>query len=129
MARIDLSGTWTLSCSKPGFHAISARIPGDNCSALLEASLVPDPNIGFNEKKIQWVREYDWTWTRRFTVSADFLKQKRVWLNIDSLDTAGEVRINGKTVLHSFDMFRRIRQDVKEFLHEGENEIETRDKG
>ena len=125
MTKIDLAGTWTLSCDKPDFQAVPAQIPGDNCSALIDAGLVPDPNIGCNEKSIQWVRDHDWTWTRSFEVGAAFLKQKRIWLNIDSLDTVGEIRINGKTVLQSRNMFCRIRRDVKDFLHEGENSIEA----
>lgn len=63
MSRIDLSGVWSLNCSKSGFQPIPARIPGDNCSALIDAGLAGDPNIGFNEMDFQWVREYDWCWT------------------------------------------------------------------
>ena len=125
MTKIDLAGIWTLSCDKPGFQAVPAQIPGDNCSALIDAGIVPDPNIGFNEKAIQWVRDHDWTWTRSFEVGADFLKQPRIWLNIDSLDTVGEIRINGKTVVSSRNMFCRIRAEVKDFLHQGENLIEA----
>ena len=125
MSKIDLSGIWNLSCDKPDFQTIPARIPGENCTALINAGILPDPNIGFNEQDFQWIRKYDWTWNRKFEVSAEFLERKRIWLNIDSLDTVGEIRINGKTVLHSRNMFCRIRQDVKDFLHEGENTIEA----
>ena len=125
MNKIDLSGTWTLSCTKPGFQAIPGPIPGENCSALIDAGLAPDPYIAFNENEIQWVREYDWTWSRKFEVGEDFLDQKRIWLNIDSLDTVGEIRINGRTVVSSRNMFCRIRTEVKEFLRTGENTIEA----
>lgn len=125
MSKIDLAGTWSLTCDKPDFQAIPAQIPGDNCSALIEAGLVPDPNIGFNEREIQWVRKHTWTWTCRFHVGADFLEQKRIWLNVDSFDTIGTIRINGKEAAASRNMFSRIRQDVKEFLREGENTIEA----
>ena len=60
MAKIDLTGVWSLTCDKPDFGAIPARIPGDNCSALIDAGLAADPNVGFNENDIQWVRQYDW---------------------------------------------------------------------
>ncbi len=125
MTKINLAGTWTLSCDKPDFQAVPAQIPGENCSALIEAELVPDPYVGLQENDLQWVRNYDWTWTRSFEVSADFLKQKRIWLNINSLDTVGEIRINGKTIRHSRNMFCRIRHDVKDLLQEGKNTIEV----
>ena len=125
MEKINLAGLWHLDCSKEGFQTIAARIPGENCSALIEAGIVPDPYIGFNENEIQWVREYTWSWSREFDVSPEFLAQARIWLNIDSLDTTGEVRLNGKTVLSSRNMFVRIRRDVKEFLHAGTNTIQV----
>ena len=125
MAKIDLSGVWSLTCGKKGFRAIPAQIPGDNCSALIAAGLIPDPNIGFNENDIQWVRKFDWTWTREFEVDAAFLKHKRIWLDIGSLDTVGEVRINGRTAARNRNMFLRLREDVKVFLHEGRNTVEV----
>ncbi len=126
MSKIDLSGTWSLSCGKDGFAAVPARLPGENCSALIEAGVLPDPYIGFNEREFQWMREYDWTWRRRFDVDADFLKQKRIWLNVDSLDTVGEIRINGRTALTGRNMFCRLRRDLKELLREGSNTVEVR---
>ena len=85
MAKIDLSGIWNLSCDKPDFQTVPAQIPGENCTALIDAGILPDPNIGFHERDFQWIRKYDWTWNRKFEVTADFLSQKRIWLNIDSL--------------------------------------------
>ena len=125
MAKLDLSGVWSLGCDKEGFAAIPAQVPGDNCSALIDAGALPDPYVGFHERDFQLIRRYDWTWSRKFELDAEFLKQPRIWLDIDSLDTVGEVRINGRTVLRSRDMFLRIRHDVKEFLREGENTIEA----
>ena len=78
MAKIDLSGVWSLRCDREGFGSIPARIPGENCSALIDAGLVPDPYVGFHEKDIQWVRDHDWFWSREFEVDADFLKQPRI---------------------------------------------------
>jgi len=121
---IDLSGLWQLACTREGFAAISAKVPGENCTALIEAGLAPDPNLGFNENEFQWVRDHDWTWSRTFEVPAEFLDRKRIWLNIDSLDTVGTVRINGMIAAESNDMFLRLRRDVKDFLREGENRIE-----
>ena len=108
MSRIDLSGTWSLTCGKDGFQSIPAQIPGENCSALIEAGLAADPYIAQQEDDIQWVRDYDWTWTRQFEVDAVFLAQKRIWLNVDSLDTVGEIKINGQSVVKSRNMFCRI---------------------
>ena len=108
MIKLDLAGIWQLSCDKADFTAIPAQIPGENCSALIENKLAADPYIAMQENDRQWVRNYDWMWSRTFEVTAEFLKQKRIFLNIDSLDTVGEVKINGKSVLASKNMFCRI---------------------
>ena len=125
MSKINLSGIWTLTCDKEGFSPLPAQLPGENCSALIDAGVVPDPYIGLQENDLQWVREHDWTWRRDFEVTAEFLKQKRIWLAVDSLDTVGEVRINGKTAVRSCNMFRRIREDVKDLLQVGVNTVEV----
>ncbi|MBO7329842.1 MAG: glycoside hydrolase family 2 protein [Lentisphaeria bacterium] len=125
MPKINLCGTWQLTCDKADFKSIPVQIPGENCSALIENGLAADPYIAMQENDPQWVRDYDWTWSRAFEITAEFLKQKRIFLNIDSLDTVGEVKINGKTVLTSKNMFCRLRCDVKEFLREGTNFIEV----
>lgn len=125
MAKLDLAGAWHLQCDKPGFAAIPAHLPGDNYTALLEAGLIPDPNIGMNENMVQWPRDYNWSWHRTFELDHSFLEQGRIWLNIDSFDTIGEVRINHQTVAASEDMFLRLRCDVKPFLKEGVNTIEA----
>ena len=125
MSEINLAGIWSLTCDKKDFTAIPAQIPGENCSALIAAGVVPDPYIGMNENDIQWVRDHDWTWSRDFEVEPGFLQQKRIWLEVDSLDTVGEIRINGGKVLSGRNMFLRLRQDVKEFLHAGKNHIEV----
>lgn len=125
MAKLDLAGLWSLSCDKPGFHAIPAQVPGDNYSALLDAGLIPDPNIGMNERNVQWPRDYRWTWRRTFELDSAFLAQGRIWLNIDSFDTVGEVRINSQAVAVNEDMFLRLRCDVKPFLKKGINVIEA----
>jgi len=124
MAVIDLAGVWQLDCNKAGSQPIPAQIPGENCSALIDAGVLPDPYVGFNERLFQWIREYEWTWRREFEAGPDFLAQERIWLDIDSLDTVGIVRLNGRTIIRSENMFLRIRRDVKEFLHEGINTVE-----
>ena len=46
-AEQDLGGAWELKMGDA--PAIAAEMPGDNYSALLKASLIPDPFFGTNE--------------------------------------------------------------------------------
>lgn len=123
MSKINLAGVWKLTCDKEGFSPIEVNVPGDNASALLRAGLLPDPNIGLNELEVQWIGRYDWHWERSFTVDREFLAAERIWLNLDSVDTAAEIFLNGRKIASSEDMFLRLRVEVKPFLRAGENTI------
>ena len=122
MKKIDLAGIWQLYTDKPG-DAIAAQVPGDNYSALLSAQVIPDPYYGTNEDKVQWVAERDWTWERKFTLSANELAGNGQFLHCESLDTLAEIRLNGHLVAHTDNMFRRYRFEVKQWLRLGENQL------
>ncbi len=122
--RIDLAGTWTLRRAGEG-EEVPIRIPGDNVSALLEAGRIPDPYFGANELATLWVGREDWTLARQFEVSAGFLAAGRPWLHLDRLDTCAEVRVNGRLVAASANMFRPVRADLDGCLAPGANRLEV----
>ena len=107
--RFDLASEWRLSCGRKGIPEI------------------PDPCIGLNENAVQWVHECDWTFAKEFELEPEFLASKVIFLNIDSIDTFGEIRINGEFAGRSENMFSRFRTDVKKLLKkvlDKRNEIE-----
>ncbi len=121
MSTFDLSGRWNLSDGKK--IEVPSELPGDDYSALLAAGKIPDPYSGCNENLVQWVNAETWTFTRDFELTEDFLKAKSVFLNLDSVDTFAEIRINGKTAGSSRNMFARFRAEVKPLLKPGGNTI------
>ena len=118
---VDLSGEWRLSAD--GFSPVTAELPGDNYSALFAAGAIPDPYYGCNERSVQWPREMAWTFERDFEIAPELLTRRSVFLNLDSIDTFGEVFINGVSVGTSRNMFTRFRCEVKPFLRPGANTI------
>lgn len=122
MKKLDLSGKWILK-SKRGKHELPAQVPGDNHSALLATKSIPDPYWADNEKAVQWVGKEDWLYCRQFKLKPDFLAEKSIFLNCDSLDTIATVFINDYRVAHSENMFARQRFEVRKFLRAGLNEI------
>ena len=124
MSCINLASQWSLRADKADFQSIPARVPGDNYSALLEAGVIPDPYLERNEELVQWVRECNWIYSRDFELDQEFLDQESILLNIDSVDTFAEIRINGKVAGTSENMFRRLRLEVKPLLRCGVNHLE-----
>ena len=66
-----------------------------------------------------------WIFAKEFELKQEFLASKVIFLNIDSIDTFGEVRINGEFAGRSENMFTRFRADVRKFLKPGLNRIEV----
>ena len=120
---IDLSGTWRLA-STDAAHTAPMRVPGDVHSALLAASLIPDPYAGRNEREVQWVAAKDWAIERTFDVSPAMLEGDW-YLDIGSIDTVASVYVNGVLVLDTDNCFRRYRPDVTGALKIGENTLKV----
>ena len=123
---IDLGGTWRLR-DHTGQHEVPAELPGDFHSALLAAGVIPDPFVGDNERRIQWIGQRGWTVSREFTLPAEELARARRWLlECDAIDTVAEVFINDTLVARSSNMFVPLRADVAAALKSGTNRIEVR---
>lgn len=123
---LDLSGQWQLR-SSDGAHFCACAIPGDNYSALQAAGIIEDPYWRENEEKVQWVSHLDWSFSRNFAVTPEMLRLQSVFLNLDSVDTVGEVFVNGQSIGSVNNEFRRYRFEVKQYLHAGDdNAIEVR---
>jgi len=125
MATFDLSGTWKMN-EVGQSKSFDAAIPGDNYSALVKAKEIPDPYFGTNENEIQWVKDLDWEFSREFNLNTKFLSQSNITLNIESLDTIAELRINDTLIGKSKNMFKRFRVEVKKALLVGKNTIRVR---
>jgi beta-mannosidase len=81
---------------------------------LLHTKQIPDPNIGENERLIQWVGEVDWIYRTSFHTPA--LTSQSAELVFDGLDTFATVSLNSEEILKSNNMFLPARIDIKHLL-------------
>jgi beta-mannosidase len=118
----QLSGTWQ-------FRPIGTKkwldgsVPGCVHSDLLALGAIPDPFIGDNEKKVQWVAEKDWEYRRIFTLDASLSQEQHQFLVCDGLDTLAEVWLNDHLLGRTDNMFRQWSWEVNKFLHPGKNSL------
>ena len=101
------------------------EIPGDNISALLAAGEIRDPYSGVNELELQWVGRSDWHLEGRVSLDSAFLSRSHQYLHLESVDTVAELRVNGRHVADSENMFRPVEADLTGLLREGENRVEV----
>jgi beta-mannosidase len=102
---------------------LRATVPGGAHTDLLALGRIPDPFAGDNERRLQWVAEADWEYGRRFYVTPELLSQSHIYLICDGLDTLATVRLNGRELGRTANMFRRFRRDVKSLLKAEGNEL------
>ena len=102
---------------------LPATVPGGAHTDLLALGCIPDPFVGDNERRVQWVAEADWEYRYQFAVTPELLRQPHIWLVCDGLDTLATVSLNGRELGHTANMFRQYRWDVKPLLKVEGNEL------
>jgi len=121
--RIGLEGAWRLTQAERKID-IPAVVPGVVQLDLLRAGKIPDPFVGSNDRKVQWVGEVPWTYTRRFNLSPAFLRHRRIVLRCEGLDTLGRIEINGREVARPDNMHRTWEFDIRPYIRAGANAIQ-----
>ena len=120
---LDLSGSWLLEDSLGEFH-LETSLPGNVHLALLEADLIPDPFLYDNERKVQWISERDWTYSRTLEIeSGSPLLEEGAHLKIDRVDTLATLSVNQKEVFEFDNAHKSWRIPLHSILHAGSNQI------
>ncbi len=121
MIRQTLTGPWFFRrCGEEEW--LPARVPGGVHTDLLALGRIPDPFVGDNEKRVQWIAESDWEYRLTFSAAAT-AGEERCFLVCDGLDTLAELWLNGRRLGQADNMFRRWAFAVTGLLQEGENEL------
>jgi beta-mannosidase len=103
---------------------LTAHVPGGAHTDLLALGRIPDPFVGDNEKRVQWVAEADWEYRYRFTCSPEVLAEDKVLLVCEGLDTLATLALNKHELGQTNNMFRQYEWEVKPILHShGSNEL------
>uniref|UniRef100_UPI003217C782 beta-mannosidase n=1 Tax=uncultured Draconibacterium sp. TaxID=1573823 RepID=UPI003217C782 len=118
----ELNSGWTFSQAGKN-EWLPAEVPGTVHTDLLANKKIEDPFYRLNEHNLQWIDKEDWEYKTTFIVDEPTLDRDRVVLNFKGLDTYADIKLNGKHIGSTNNMFREWQIDVKEFLEEGENEL------
>jgi beta-mannosidase len=122
MQQISLSGKWEFRQAGTG-EWMTAIVPGGAHTDLLSQGKIPDPFVADNEERVQWVAESDWEYRRTFFVPEEILRNERVELVCDGLDTLFDAQLNGTVIGAGDNMYRQYRWEVKGILKPKLNEL------
>ena len=122
MRKIMLNGRWELA--EAGKDTLcEVQVPGSVLSGLYGAGKIEDPFYRTNEDATRELFWKDYEFCRTFVVAEEALKEEKVALVCEGLDTLTDIYINGKKAGSTDNMHRTWKLNVKEFLHAGENQI------
>ncbi|KAF8309073.1 glycoside hydrolase [Clavulina sp. PMI_390] len=80
-----------------------AEFPTEIHVELMEAGLIPDPRIGFNEHRVQWIGDQEWLFRRKFDHIRNLPLVKLVF---EGLDTFCDVYLNDRLIVEAQNQFR-----------------------
>ena len=123
MQRLSLNGCWQLTIPESNFPTVDATVPGSVYNDLLTHGLMEDPFYRDNEMKALKLMDYDFHYSRIFTVGEELLQNDAVLLRCEGLDTIATIFINDTQVGYGDNMHRTWEFDVKNVLNPGENTI------
>ncbi|KIJ38893.1 glycoside hydrolase family 2 protein [Sphaerobolus stellatus SS14] len=80
-------------------------VPSEIHVELMRIKKIPDPYVGGNEHKVQWVGEKEWLYATTFEAANPGGLYDNARLVFEGLDTFCDVYLNGKTILNTDNMF------------------------
>ena len=103
---------------KPVGDWMSAKVPGDIITDLVNAGKLKHPYYDFNAKDALWVNDSDWLYESEFRLDAG--ENERVWIVFYGIDYKSQGILNNKEVFNHTGMFSRIYVDASPYLKKGE---------
>ncbi|HEU5078452.1 MAG TPA: glycoside hydrolase family 2 protein [Opitutaceae bacterium] len=102
---------------------LPAEVPGCVHKDLQRNQIIPDPFVGTNELRLQWIEERDWEYRLRFTPRAEVLDEDVIELVAEGVDTFATFTLNGVEIGETENMFTGYRWNIKRHLRRGSNEL------
>ena len=90
--------------------------------ALIANKELPNPFYGLNEKKFDWIEDYEWEFKSNFFLDSE-LNRDFVELIFPAIDTYAKVYLNKKLVLTTDNAFIPHFVDIKKYANKGVNEL------
>jgi beta-mannosidase len=121
----DVGQKRALELAAPGLDDrfwMTARVPGDVHSALIERNLIDHPYFGHNDLKSRWIEDKEWWYRTQFDYEPGDGDDKHE-LIFEGLDTFATVYVNGLEIGTTNNMLMAHTFDVSKILRSGKNTI------
>jgi beta-galactosidase/beta-glucuronidase len=102
---------------------ISAKVPGNIHQTLLDGKKIKNPFYANNNAQLEWIEKEDWEYGLYFDVADNINNRKSIKLIFEGIDTYAEIKLNGKSILNTDNMFRKYECDVTTILKKNGNNL------
>jgi beta-mannosidase len=103
---------------------VKASVPG-NCELdLVNAGVLPPPELGMNILKLRPYEGYQWLYTKTFRKPAVSAGQ-RVMLEFEGVDTLADIFLNGRKIGETSNMLIPHKFNVTKLLKDGDNTVQV----
>ena len=122
MKSINLGGQWDMINTTTD-KSYKINVPGTDIGNLIRLGEIENPLISGNDKYGESLGENDYIFKSKFSIDEEDLKYNCIYLKCDSLDTLCDIYVNNKLVYKSINAHIPVKEDIKQYLTKGENEI------
>lgn len=102
---------------------MTAKVPGDVHSTLIERKLIDHPYYGHNDINSYWVEQKEWWYRTKFQLDELLQKEEKLELMFEGLDTFATVYVNGLEIGKTANMHRGYTFDITRVVRLGKNTI------
>ena len=91
--RISLTGNnWLVSTGQ--IFQVTGTVPGTIHTILLSAKIIDEPYWSYGDSTLRYLVFPSWTFTKNFSLQADFLNSTQFMLHFDQIDTVSNITLN-----------------------------------
>ncbi len=102
---------------------IEAGTYGSVQETFINTGELPDPFVGLNESKFEWIENYEWQFMSTFQIDSVLLSKNKIELILPCVDTYAKVFLNDSFILQTSNAFLPYRVQIKDFVKKGSNNI------
>ncbi|MGN0553131.1 MAG: glycosyl hydrolase 2 galactose-binding domain-containing protein [Oscillospiraceae bacterium] len=118
----SLNGPWRVNSADEKIK-LYVNVPGTVYSSMLENKMIEDPFYRLNQYDALKISDNDFVFSYDFIPAESMLKNDRIYLKFDGIDTIAEIFLNNKAVGSADNMHRTYKFDVTDCIRPGTNSL------
>lgn len=118
----SLNGPWRVNSADEKIK-LYVNVPGTVYSSMLENKMIEDPFYRLNQYDVLKISENDFVFAYDFIPAEAMMKNDRIYLQFDGIDTIAEVYLNDTAIGSADNMHRTYKFDITDCVRRGTNSI------